>query len=148
MALIGKNIHQAAEILINHDVVSIPTETVYGLAGNPFSARAIDKIYAVKERPKSNPLIVHLSDSNKIYDFVDQLPDSAFKLISQFWPGPLTLLLPTKNDTLKNTSSGKSTIAFRVPDHPLTLQLLQLLDFPLAAPSANLYYNSPQLQDS
>lgn len=137
MAEIGKNIHQAADWLMADDVVAIPTETVYGLAGNALSESAIRKIFAVKNRPLSDPLIVHFPTPEAVKHYVTHIPDIATLLMAHFWPGPLSILLP-KSDIIPDlVTHGSSMVAVRVPQHPLTLQLLNELPFPLVAPSAN-----------
>lgn len=118
--------------------MAIPTETVYGLAGNGLKSDTIEKIYMVKNRPASNPLILHISSMDNLYGLVSEIPESAIKLAEKFWPGALTLVLP-KNDKVPDiATAGLKTVAVRVPAHELTLRLLSMLDFPLAAPSANL----------
>ncbi|MEO1253731.1 MAG: L-threonylcarbamoyladenylate synthase [Bacteroidota bacterium] len=144
MAEIGKDIIKAKSILHQDDVIGLPTETVYGLAGNALSEKAILKIYNVKNRPKFDPLIAHTDSLEKVKDLVNEIPDSAIDLAKTFWPGPLTLLLH-KNDSVPDLlTSGLSRVAIRIPQHPLTLGLLQSIDYPLAAPSANPFgYVSP-----
>lgn len=144
MAEIGKDIFKAKEILETGGVVAIPTETVYGLAGNALNPEAVLKIFKVKERPSFDPLIVHTNSLEKINDFVLGIPDKAHQLIESFWPGPLTLLLEKKNIIPDLVTSGLDRVAVRIPSHPLTLRLLEQLNFPLAAPSANPFgYISP-----
>ena len=144
MAEIGKDIFKAKEILEKGGVVAIPTETVYGLAGNALNPEAVLKIFKVKERPSFDPLIVHTNSLEKINDFVLGIPDKAHQLIESFWPGPLTLLLEKKNIIPDLVTSGLDRVAVRIPSHPLTLRLLEQLNFPLAAPSANPFgYISP-----
>jgi L-threonylcarbamoyladenylate synthase len=135
--MISKDIFQAAHLLENNEVVAIPTETVYGLAGNIFSESAIKKIYEIKGRPPNNPLIVHIGSKDEVSNLATELPSKAKVLMDKFWPGPLTLVLPKKETISNLISSGKDTVAIRMPNHPDTLKLLQLLPFPLAAPSAN-----------
>lgn len=144
MAEIGQNIDFAKRLLESNDLVGIPTETVYGLAGNALSIEAILKIYKVKNRPSFDPLITHADTIEKIQGIVDDIPETAQKLIETLWPGPLTLLLPKAKHVPEVLTSGLPRIAVRIPKHPLTIQLLQQLDFPLAAPSANPFgYVSP-----
>ena len=135
--MISKDIFQAAHLLENNEVVAIPTETVYGLAGNIYSESAIKKIYEIKGRPPNNPLIVHVGSKDQASNLATYVPNKAKVLIDKFWPGPLTLVLPKKEIISNLISSGKDTVAIRMPNHPETLKLLQLLPFPLAAPSAN-----------
>lgn len=144
MAAIGTDIAVAKAFLEGGDVVGIPTETVYGLAGNAFNEDAVLRIFQVKNRPAFDPLIVHTDSLAKLDTLVTALPDAARQLAEAFWPGPLTLLLP-KHDRIPDlVTSGLPTVAIRIPNHPLTLRLLRSLDFPLAAPSANPFgYISP-----
>jgi L-threonylcarbamoyladenylate synthase len=144
MAEIGKDIAKAKAYLEKGDLVGIPTETVYGLAGNALNPDAVAKIFSVKNRPSFDPLILHTYDLDSVGHFVKQIPAPLRSLAERFWPGPLTLLLPKKDIVPDLVTSGLDTVAVRVPDHPLTLGLLGVLDFPLAAPSANPFgYISP-----
>ncbi len=144
MSLIGTDIQLAAKYLRHSDVIGLPTETVYGLAGNAFDSEAVARIFAVKNRPTFDPLIVHTSSPERLTHFVEDIPEQAQVLARQFWPGALTLLLPRKEIIPDLVTSGLDTVAVRIPNHPLTLQLLDSLDFPLAAPSANPFgYISP-----
>ncbi len=144
MAEIGLDIEIAAKLLKQEQVVAIPTETVYGLAGNALSARAVAQIYTVKNRPSFNPLIIHTSALDRLLPYVKNVPDAAHRLAEEFWPGPLTLLLEKTSHVPDMVTAGSERVAARVPRHPLAQQLLSGLDFPLAAPSANLSgYVSP-----
>jgi L-threonylcarbamoyladenylate synthase len=144
LARIDTDIQSAIDLLSRSELVGIPTETVYGLAGNAYDAMAVAKIFEVKERPSFDPLIVHTSSIERVLDFVDEIPPIAYKLGGHFWPGPLTLVFNKKPIIPDLVTSGLSTVAVRIPNHPLTLELLQSLDFPLAAPSANPFgYVSP-----
>lgn len=144
MTEINRNIARAKELLEKGEVVAIPTETVYGLAGNALNEASIDKIYRVKERPKSNPLIVHIASIEQLDTYTKNIPPLARHLAGKFWPGPLTLLLEKKAIIPNSCTSGSPLVAVRIPDHPLTLELLASLNFPLAAPSANPFgYISP-----
>ena len=137
MSIISKDIQKAITLLTNEKLVAIPTETVYGLAGNIFSEKAIKSIFFTKKRPFFNPLIVHISSVNSLNDIVIHLPEKAKLLATAFWPGSMTLVLK-KNDKIPDIiTAGKNTVAVRVPNHPVTLELLKQLPFPLAAPSAN-----------
>lgn len=143
-ASVGLNIELARELLEQGSLVAIPTETVYGLAGNAMNAEAVARIFEVKERPFFDPLIVHVPSIERASNYVTSLPDEAKALAAQFWPGPLTLLLPKKANIPDLVTAGLDRVGLRCPDHPLTQKLLQLLDFPLAAPSANPFgYVSP-----
>ncbi|MFD2033330.1 L-threonylcarbamoyladenylate synthase [Belliella marina] len=144
MAEIGKDIAKAKQILEAGDLVGIPTETVYGLAGNALDVNAVSKIFETKNRPSFDPLILHTSSVDRVLDFVIEVPDALKVLADSFWPGPLTLLLPRKSIVPDLVTSGLDTVAVRIPSHPLTKELLSVLDFPLAAPSANPFgYISP-----
>lgn len=144
MAEIGRDIAKAKQILEAGDLVGIPTETVYGLAGNALNADAVAKIFETKNRPSFDPLILHTSGLARVLDFVIEIPDELKLLAEAFWPGPLTLLLPRKSIVPDLVTSGLDTVAVRIPSHPLTRELLTTLDFPLAAPSANPFgYISP-----
>lgn len=148
MAVIGKNVERAGRLLSSGRVVAVPTETVYGLAANALDAYAVAEIFRVKDRPHYNPLIMHLSCSAELEKYVTEVPPVAEKLIRHFWPGPLTLLLPKKEIVPDAVTSSLPHVAVRVPDHPLMLELLRMLDFPLAAPSANPFcYISPTRVD-
>jgi L-threonylcarbamoyladenylate synthase len=143
MARIGTDIQQAASFLHN-DIIGIPTETVYGLAGNAFDAQLVARIFEVKNRPTFDPLIVHTSSIARIAEFAETIPKALLPLAEKFWPGPLSLLLQRKNIIPDLVTSGLPHVAVRIPDHPLSLALLQQLPFPLAAPSANPFgYVSP-----
>jgi L-threonylcarbamoyladenylate synthase len=137
MAQIGTDIQHAAALLRNGEVIGMPTETVYGLAGNALNEDAILKIYTVKNRPKFDPLISHTNDLSKVRQWVKAFPLKAEQLAAAFWPGPLTMLLEKKSDIPDLLTSGLPRMAVRIPNHSLTLSLLAALDFPLAAPSAN-----------
>lgn len=141
---IGGDITQAKQLLDTNHVIGIPTETVYGLAGNAFDVKAVAKIFEVKKRPSFDPLIVHTYSIEALKEFVTEIPEQALLLARAFWPGPLTLLLPKKNNIPDLVTSGLERVAVRIPNHPLTLDLLKSLDYPLAAPSANPFgYISP-----
>lgn len=142
--LIGKDLNQASQLLAKGELVAIPTETVYGLAANAFDEKAVARIFEAKNRPTFDPLIVHTHSLEQVQRFTKHIPEKAKKLAEQFWPGSLTILLE-KNDLVPDlVTAGLSTVAVRIPNHPLTLELLKQLDFPLAAPSANPFgYISP-----
>ncbi|GGB12314.1 threonylcarbamoyl-AMP synthase [Macrococcus hajekii] len=120
------------------ELISIPTETVYGLAANAKSEAAVSKIYTAKGRPSDNPLIVHIYDQQQL-DFVQDIHPSAQQLMDYFWPGPISFILPLKRDSLApKVTAGKETVAVRMPNDQVARQLLELCGLPLAAPSANL----------
>ncbi len=140
----GTNISKAADLLVNGELVAIPTETVYGLAANALNADAVLKIFETKGRPTFNPLIVHVHDVNEFSKYASEVPDLVRTLAEKFSPGPITYVLPKKNNIPDIVTGGGETVALRVPGHALTLKLLSQLDFPLAAPSANPFgYISP-----
>lgn len=144
MALIGTDIVQASNLLKAGDVVAIPTETVYGLAANALDKSAVLKIYEIKNRPSFDPLIIHVSAISEIEKYAVSIPEQLKDFAELTMPGPLTLLLPKKSLIPDLVTSGLDRVAIRVPKHPLTLDLLSNLDFPLAAPSANPFgYISP-----
>lgn len=141
---IGTNIEIAFEFLINNKLVAIPTETVYGLAGNALNEEVISNIFAAKNRPKFNPLILHLKSFDEINKYCVDVSEIAYKVAHFFMPGPITLLLKKSNLVPDLLTAGSNKVAVRIPNHPLTLKLLQKLPFPLAAPSANPFgYISP-----
>jgi len=137
MSIISKDIKKAVQLLTEEQLVAIPTETVYGLAGNIFSEKAIKSIFSTKQRPFFNPLIVHISSVKSLNGLVTHVPDKAKLLAAAFWPGSMTLVLKKSNTIPDIITAGKDTVAVRVPNHPVTLELLKKLPFPLAAPSAN-----------
>jgi len=144
MSKIGIDIEKAKQILQQGGLVAIPTETVYGLAANGLDKNAVLKIFEAKNRPHFDPLIIHTNSIEKIKLWVNDFPEWAQQLADVFWPGPLTLLLPKKTIVPDLVTSGLPNVAVRIPNHKLTLQLLESLDFPLAAPSANPFgYVSP-----
>ncbi|UAC50110.1 threonylcarbamoyl-AMP synthase [Bacillus aquiflavi] len=131
-------ITQAAELLQKNEVVALPTETVYGLAGNANDDKAIVKIFSAKGRPADNPLIIHIGDFDQLNDIVSEVSNEAKKLMKAFWPGPLTLVLKKKFGTLSNrATAGLSTVAVRMPNHPIALAIIKKCKLPIAAPSAN-----------
>lgn len=144
MAQIGIDIDQAQVFLKSGQLVGIPTETVYGLAGNALDPEAVALIFETKNRPSFDPLILHTSALERVGEFVENFPEPLRQLAEKFWPGPLTLLLPRKSIVPDLVTSGLDRVAVRVPNHPLTARLLTSLEFPLAAPSANPFgYISP-----
>lgn len=144
MAELGKDINRAKQLLDRGELVAIPTETVYGLAANALDATAAARIFAAKNRPSFDPLIVHVATAMRVHELVTDFPDQAQALAASFWPGPLTLVLPKKNPIPDLVTAGLPTVGVRCPSHELTLELLHLLDYPLAAPSANPFgYVSP-----
>ena len=141
---IGTDLKTAKAILDAGELVAIPTETVYGLAANALNDEAVIKIFKAKNRPQFNPLILHLPFWNDVKKYVNFIPEKANELANLFSPGPITFLLQKKNIVPDLITAGHSKVAIRIPAHPLTLQLLRSLNYPLAAPSANPFgYVSP-----
>lgn len=134
----SKSLDKAACLLRNGEVVAIPTETVYGLAGNGLSADSVKKIFEAKGRPADNPLILHIADIDALHEYAEEVPDLALKLANEFWAGSLTMILKKKPNVPYETSGGLETVAFRMPNNKWTLELIRKCGFPLAAPSANL----------
>ena len=134
----SEGIHDAVALLRAGGLVAMPTETVYGLAGDARNDRAVAAIFAAKNRPTFNPLIVHLPDLAAVAQYAVLTPEAA-RLAAAFWPGPLTMVLPLRDDAGLSplVTAGLTTVAIRVPAHPLAQRLLAEFDGPLAAPSAN-----------
>lgn len=147
-------LREAAQLLLRGEVVGMPTETVYGLAGNVFDERALERIFSVKERPTFDPLIVHVSPSLlggkpleglERLDLVDTTEFSPLArrrveaLAQAFWPGPLTIVLPKTSRVPDLATSGLGTVGVRVPRHPVAQKLIEATGMPLAAPSANRF---------
>lgn len=135
----GTAIDKAAAYLTAGELVAIPTETVYGLAANATDTLAVKKVFEVKKRPFFNPLIVHCEKTEQINLYVSGISPLAEKLLQAFSPGPLTILLPGNNQLPDTINNGMRDVAFRIPAHPITQILLNILPFPLVAPSANIF---------
>lgn len=131
------NIEYCARLLNEGQLVAIPTETVYGLAGLITNSEALQNIFKIKGRPLFNPLIVHLYEKQQLHLYAHSIPDMAWRLADVFWPGALTLILPKSSLIPDQVTGGRETVGLRIPKHPLTLKLLKHLDAPIAAPSAN-----------
>jgi L-threonylcarbamoyladenylate synthase len=131
------SVQRAAEILLSGGLVALPTETVYGLGANALDPIAVAKIFAAKERPFFDPLIVHVPDLDWVPRVASEFPVLALRLAERFWPGPLTLVVPKTNAIPDLVTSGLPSVGIRIPDHPLTREVLRLADVPIAAPSAN-----------
>lgn len=128
----------AARLLRENEVVALPTETVYGLGGNAKNDEAVSKIFAAKGRPVDNPLIIHIAERKQLEEFVAEVPEKAQVLMNAYWPGPLTLIFKSKEGILSpKATAGLSTVAVRMPDHPVALALIKAAGLPIAAPSAN-----------
>ena len=135
----NKNISEVVARLKAGEVIGLPTETVYGLAGRCDNKNTIENIYKIKNRPKSNPLIIHYSNINDALNDI-HTDSRAIDLANKFWPGPLTLVAKVKNKSIcKSALSKMNTIAVRVPSNIIFLNILSKLKIPLAAPSANRY---------
>ena len=134
-----ENLDIAAKALQQGEVVSFPTETVYGLGAIATSQEAVLKVFEAKGRPSDNPLIVHISDIQQMTSTVEEVPEIALTLAKAFWPGPLTMILKAKPGIYAPAlSAGLTTVSFRMPNHPLTLELISKVGIPLVGPSANL----------
>ncbi|MBI1184504.1 threonylcarbamoyl-AMP synthase [bacterium] len=141
---IGKDLDLARRLIMDGELVAIPTETVYGLAANAFNEEAVARIFEVKKRPKFDPLIVHCAHLQAAAELAKEWPEPLQQLAEKFWPGPLTLVVEKQDKIPDLVTAGLPTVGLRVPAHPLTLDLLYILDVPLAAPSANPFtYVSP-----
>ncbi|HHY06692.1 MAG TPA: threonylcarbamoyl-AMP synthase [Clostridia bacterium] len=130
-------IKQAATLIRQGGLVAFPTETVYGLGADGLNPQAVEKIFKAKERPTDNPLILHVADFATVGRLARQVDERATKLISAFWPGPLTLVLPKQKSIPNEVTAGLDTVAIRMPRHPVALALIKASGTPLAAPSAN-----------
>ena len=133
----SEDITTVASVLKDGGVVAIPTETVYGLAGNALKGECVKKIYEAKGRPSDNPLIVHISDISQWAPLVKAIPESAMALAEKFWPGPLTIILPKSDIIPDEICGGLSTVAVRMPSDEIARSIISECGFPLAAPSAN-----------
>ncbi len=131
------DIPAAAEILRQGGLLGIPTETVYGLGANALNEEAVKGIFEAKGRPQDNPLILHIPHVDWLERYCENVPQEAYLLAEKFWPGPLTMILPKKDIVPLRTTGGLSTVGVRMPDHPLTLELIRQADVPVAAPSGN-----------
>lgn len=131
-------LREAAELLLQGEVVAFPTETVYGLGANALDSVACERIFQVKGRPADNPLIVHVASLEDAKKIVKYWPPEAELCASRFWPGPLTIVLPKDEIIPEIISAGLDTVAIRMPSHPVALALIKVTKFPLAAPSANI----------
>jgi L-threonylcarbamoyladenylate synthase len=133
----GLEIDEAVEVLRRGGLVAFPTETVYGLGADAANAAAVAKIFSVKGRPSSHPVIVHLADAVQLAAWADAVPQAAQRLAHRFWPGPLTLVLKRARTVIDAVTGGQDTVALRVPAHPVARRLLARFGGGIAAPSAN-----------
>jgi L-threonylcarbamoyladenylate synthase len=132
-----EDLARASQILRGGGLVAFPTETVYGLGANALDGAAVEKIFRAKGRPADNPLIVHVWSEEQLTDLVTQVPKQAKRLMEAFWPGPLTIVMNKREAVPEVVSAGLSTVAVRMPSHPVARELLKVCNLPIAAPSAN-----------
>lgn len=132
-----ENIRAAADIIRSGGLLGIPTETVYGLGADALNEEAVLHIFEAKGRPQDNPLIIHVPDADWLSRYCENVPESAYRLAAEFWPGPLTMILPRKPVVPLRTTGGLETVGVRCPDHPVTLAIIRAADMPIAAPSGN-----------
>lgn len=137
--MVFEQINYAANIIHKGGLVAFPTETVYGLGANALDAVAVAKIFALKERPNFDPLIVHIASPDQLEQLTTELNEIVFKLAEHFWPGPLTMVLPKSKMIPDLVTSDLPTVGIRMPDHPMALALIKASGCPIAAPSANKF---------
>ena len=141
-------LNRAAEILRGGGLVALPTETVYGLGANALDAAAVERIFVAKQRPAWDPIIVHIADLGMLDGLVAEVSDTARRLMTAFWPGPLTLLLPRSVAVSDAVTAGRPLVGVRMPAHPVALELIRRAGVPVAAPSANTFgHTSPTTAD-
>ena len=131
-------IRKAANLIRKGEVIAFPTETVYGLGANALDPSSVSKIYKIKGRPSDNPLIVHIADMKTFSTLVSEIPPKASRIISRFWPGPITLVLKKSKILPEITTGGLNTVAVRMPKNNVALELIKVSCLPIAAPSANI----------
>jgi len=137
-------IRRAAELIRRGKLVAFPTETVYGLGADALNPEAVARIFEVKRRPRFDPLIVHIADPREVEQLCERVDERARLLMREFWPGPLTLVLPKRGEVPEIVTAGLPTVAVRMPNHPVALELIRKAQTPIAAPSANPFgYLSP-----
>src|SRR5690606_36051138 len=132
-------IQKASRLLRQGGLVAFPTETVYGLGANAFDPEVVRRLFAAKERPLADPLIVHIADLGQLSETARDIPSATWDLASRFWPGPLTLILPRSPRIPSLVSAGLETVAVRMPDHPVDLAIIRESGVPIVAPSANRF---------
>ena len=132
-------LERAAEIVRSGGLVALPTETVYGLGANALESKAVARIFAAKQRPAWDPVIVHISDEAMLEGLVREVPEAARRLMKAFWPGPLTLLLTRSEAVPDAVTAGRPLVGVRMPAHPVALEIIRRAGVPVAAPSANLF---------
>lgn len=136
---VSEGVDQAVSVLRGGGLVAFPTETVYGLGADAENPQAVARVFAVKGRPTTHPLILHIPSADTLGDWVSEIPDSAHTLAAHFWPGPLTMVLQRSQRVPLAVTGGLETVAIRVPSHPLALEVLTAFAGALAAPSANRF---------
>lgn len=134
---VKEGLYKAAEIIKTGGLVAFPTETVYGLGANGLDENAVPKIYEAKGRPSDNPLILHISEFDEIKNIVKEIPDVAFVLADEFWPGPLTMVFKKSDIVPYRTTGGLESVAVRMPSNRIARELIKTAGVPVAAPSAN-----------
>lgn len=134
-----QELERAAELLRAGQLVGIPTETVYGLAANALDAVAVRRIYEMKGRPSTSPLIVHVATLEMARELTREWPETATRLAERYWPGPLTVVLPKRAIVPDEVTAGLDTVGIRMPSHPVALEIIRRAGIPLAAPSANRF---------
>ncbi len=138
-AALLQQIEKGASIISNGGVVAFPTETVYGLGADAFLPEAVARLFEIKGRPLYNPLIVHISDYDQLYQVAATVPEEALRLTQKYWPGPLTIVLPKRKEIPDIVTGGEKTVAIRMPSNPIALDLIRKSGTPIAAPSANAF---------
>ena len=133
-----ESIELACKLLQDGEVVGVPTETVYGLAGDSRNGEAIKKIFKAKGRPADNPLIVHISNLDMLKGVVRYVSDDAKRLMDAFWPGPLTIIMPKGNEICNETCAGLDSVGVRMPSNPIAHEIIEKSKVPFSAPSANI----------
>ncbi|MEW5799215.1 MAG: L-threonylcarbamoyladenylate synthase [Bacteroidota bacterium] len=136
--VISTSTRRASDFILHNEIVAFPTETVYGLGANAFSTEAVKKIFIAKGRPADNPLIVHIGELGQLPSVVSMIPPFAEKLIAEFFPGPLTLVLPKNKKISSAATAGLNTVGVRIPKHSIAQKFLKECGVPVAAPSANI----------
>ena len=137
-----ENIEKSAKLILNDEIVAIPTETVYGLGANGLSDIAVSKIFKAKNRPQDNPLILHISDYEMMNELVCELNDDIKEFLNYFWPGPLTVVMKKKDIIPEAVSCGLDTVAIRMPKHEIAIDFIKECGVPIAAPSAIVSENT------
>ena len=133
-----QDLERAAALIRAGGLVAIPTETVYGLGANGLDPAAVRRIFEAKGRPQDNPLILHIHRADQLRDFCRDIPDAAWLLAEAYWPGPLTMVLPVRDNVPRTTTAGLDTVAVRCPDNDAAREIIRLAGVPIAAPSANV----------